>query len=308
MSCLDPAEIARVLTLELDEPHFAECLPCRRRLEADRATRDVLRSLPVPALTQSHRRALAAELIATADHRPRRRGFTRIAIGGGLAVAAALALALWPRSLRPESVTVALDSREPIALASRSAAPEDEPPRADLDLPAAPAIAAASGARFEHRVGADRDAITLIDGVLDLDTRGKRAVDVAVGDTAIAVTDAAVHIEAHRRSVVSVKVVVGAARIDSAEHHLVLQRDSEWLPAPSAKTRSLTAFRDAWIALRGGRNADAMRLFDSVVDPVVLEEASWWAQVAARRANDPSADDRLAKFRQAFPQSDYTRP
>ena len=118
-------------------------------------------------------------------------------------------------------------------------------------------------------------------------------------------------LQARTRSIVSVRVIVGSARIDSPDEHVTLQRDSEWIPAPpapapsSARARSLAAFRDAWIALRAGVNREAIALFDSVTDEVALEEAQYWAIIAARRANDPSLATRIAAFLRAFPRSEY---
>lgn len=311
MSCLDAAQIARALTLGLDEPHFRECLDCRRRLEADRTTRDALRVLPVPALTAAHRASLAAEILASADQRrPRRRRSRWIAAAGGaLAMAAAVSLvAWWPRT--PESLaapSASIETDEVVAVGGSSIAHEDAPPSI-----AAPVIEATRGTTFRHATGIDRDVVTLVDGALELDTRFARKVDVRVGDSIVRVENAAVKIEARTRSIVSVRVIVGAARIESPAQHVTLQRDSEWIPAPpttssapTEKVRSLAAFRDAWIALRAGRNRDAMELFDSVTDAVALEEASYWAVIAARRANDASMASRIATFLRTFPQSEY---
>jgi len=312
VSCLDAAQIARALTVGLDDPHFRECLDCRRRLEADRTTRDALRVLPVPALTSAQRETLAAEILAIADQRrlPRRRSRWIAAAGGALAMAATVSLvAWWPRT--PESLVASpapsSETDEVVAVAGSSIAHEDAPP-----LIAAPVIEATRGTTFRHATGTDRDVVTLVDGALELDTRFARKVDVRVGDSVVRVENAAVKIEARTRSIVSVRVIVGAARIDSPAQHVTLQRDSEWIPAPpattstpTAKARSLAAFRDAWIALRAGRNRDAMELFDSVTDAVALEEASYWAVIAARRANDASMANRIATFLRTFPQSEY---
>src|SRR5262249_32556942 len=152
MSCLDAAEIARVVTLELDDPHVSSCIACRRRLDADRTTRAALRSLPVPALSPSHKRALAAELIATLDHRPRRRRPSGRVAAGMFAAAAAFALAVWPRGSvidDPIAAPAAAD-RESIALASRSVAADDAPVAVDEPALAAPRIAATTGTRFDH--------------------------------------------------------------------------------------------------------------------------------------------------------------
>jgi hypothetical protein len=314
-SCLDPGQIARVLSLGIDEPHLRECLDCRRRFDADRATRDALRVLPVPALSRARREALAAEIIASADHRPLRRRRTRLvaAVSSAIAMAATVSLVAWwpqtPVSIAASSVVES--PSEATAIRSASVASDDAPPDVEVAAFAPPVIAATRGTTFRHATGIDRDVVTLVDGALELDTRSARRVDVRVGDSIVRVENAAVKIEARTRSIVSVRVIVGSARIDSPDEHVTLQRDSEWIPAPpaapesSAKARSLAAFRDAWIALRAGRNREAMSLFDGVTDEVALEEASYWAVIAARRANDPSLDTRIAAFLRAFPRSEY---
>lgn len=311
---LDPGQIARAVTLGLDDPHLRECLDCRRRLEADRATRDALRGVPAPRLSSAHREALAAELLATAQHRParhpRRLGVTIAASASAVAIAAAVTLvAWWPRTEAADTApAIASTGTEVTGVQAWSVAHEDAPPAI-----AAPAIAATRGTTFRHATGGDHDVVTLVDGALELDTRFARSVDVRVGDSVVRVENAAVTIEARTRAIVSVRVIVGAARIDSPEQHVTLQRDSEWIPAPPARTvhvptekaRSLAAFRDAWIALRAGNNRDAMALFDSVTDDVALEEASYWAVIAARRAGDASLPSRIARFLATFPQSEY---
>lgn len=287
MRCLDAAELARLVTTGADEPHLSECLPCRRRFEADVAARDALRVLPRPVLGAAHKRALAAELIARAQAEPdrpsRRTGW--MAAAGALAAALAL-IAAWPSrvaAIAPAApaATVAEDT----AMSSAMVALTEAPP---------PAMAPA------------RDTLVFAEGTLVLDTRGSRPVDVRVGTTMVRVDDASVKIRARRRSIVSVQVIVGAARIDSAEQHVTLQRDSLWLPGPTAQQRSLTAFRDGWLALRAGKHREAMQLFDQVTDPVAREEASYWAAIAAKRSGDGAlAAARLETFLREYPASEY---
>jgi hypothetical protein len=318
LKCLDSAHIARVLALDLDEPHVRDCLACRRRLEADRATRDLLRVLPAPALGTARRQALAAEILATAENLPRRRrrGRAFAAASGALAMAAAISLvAWWPREPASIVASPSVTSVETIAIGASSVESDDSPPAPAPQISRtidAPLIVATRGTTFRHATGADRDVVTLVDGALELDTRSARRVDVRVGESIVRVENASVKIEARTRSIISVRVIVGSARIDSPDEHVMLQRDSEWIPAPpaatkvsSAKAHSLAAFRDAWIALRAGENRDAMSLFDSVTDAVALEEARYWAVIAARRANDASLSNRIAAFLRAFPDSEY---
>jgi hypothetical protein len=307
VSCLDPAQIARAATLEALDPHARECFACRRKIDDDRATRDAVRRLAMPALATAHRKELAAEILARAAFLPHRRRWPT-AVAGVLAAAAATLVIAWPRHEIAQAPSLAATSEESTTIAASNRAPDDAPPAATgvaSQALRAPSVEATRGTAFEHRRGDRRDTVTLDDGALALDTRSSRPVDVRVGDTVVRVDDAAVTIRAHEHAIVSVHVVVGSAKIETDEQHVTLQREAIWTPGPTAKQRSLAAFRDAWIALRAGKHAEAIALFDQVTDPVALEEASYWAAVAARRANDPSADARAAKFLAAFPQSAY---
>lgn len=301
--CLPAADLARLVATGAEEPHLSECLPCRRRFEADTAARAAIRELPAPVLGAAHKRALAAELIARAQAEPvrRRRRLPLVAAAGALAAALALVVA-WPArtdAISPEAPDAV--AAEDTAMSSAMTALTEAPPGLG-----APALEASRGAVVSHAVGRERDTIVLADGTLAIDTRSARGVDVRVGDTVVRVQDASVTIRARKRAIVSVQVVVGAARIDSAEQHVTLQRDSLWLPGPTAQQRSLAAFRDGWIALRAGKHREAMALFDQVTDPVAREEASYWAAIAAKRSGDGAlATARLEKFLHDFPSSQY---
>jgi len=75
-------------------------------------------------------------------------------------------------------------------------------------------------------------------------------------------------------------------------------------PPPPEPDTSLAAFREGWTARDAGRNADAVAAFDRATDPVVAEEAMFWAAVCAGRAGD--RDDsarRLRAFLDKFPHS-----
>ena len=301
--CLDAATVARLVTTGAEDAHLSECLPCRRRFEADVLARDAIRELPLPLLGAAHKRALAAELIARAQAEPVRpsRRVPLMAAAGALAAALAL-IAAWPS--RPSAIAPPAPhtpAAEDTAMSSALPASTEAPPELG-----APALEASRGAVVSHAIGRERDTGVLGEGTLEIDTRWARGVDVRVGDTVVRVEDAAVTIRARKRSIVSVKVIVGAARVDSAEQHLTLQRDSIWLPGPTAQQRSLAAFRDGWIALRAGKHREAMQLFDQVTDPVAREEASYWAAIAAKRSGDGAlAAARLEKFLREFPASEY---
>lgn len=70
---------------------------------------------------------------------------------------------------------------------------------------------------------------------------------------------------------------------------------------------TLRAFREAWLALRAGRDADAVALFDTAAaNATVAEEAVYWAAIAATRAGDRTdGRARLRGFVQRFPRSPY---
>lgn len=299
MTCFDSAGIARAATLGDDHPHLAECLPCRRRLAADRSTRDRLRAIPVPALEDSRRRELAAELLAIAQHPlPPRRHTAAWAMSIG-ALAAAVALLVYRPAPEELSVMPVFPSVEPIATTSSSVAHLEAPPQL-----AAPRIEG-SGATFRHVIG-DRDTIALYDGAIEVDTRNTRDADVTIGEAIVRVTDAAVKIRAQGRSIVSVQVIFNSAEVTANGKQVTIQRDAMWLAGPSAKQQSLAAFRDGWMALRAGRHREAMALFDRVTDPIVIEEATYWAAIAAQRSGDAElARTRLEAFARRFPSSPY---
>ena len=307
--CLDAGALARLVTTGAEEPHLTECLPCRRRFEADTAARAAIRELPTPVLRADHKRSLAAELIARAQAEPEpapaRRRWPIIASSIAALAAAAALVAAWPSRtavVSPEAPeTSATWIAEDTAMSVAAVAQIELPPALS-----APSLEASRGAVLSHAVGAERDTVVLTDGTLALDTRSSRGVDVRVGDTVVRVEDASVTIRAHKQAIVSVQVIVGAARIDGFDQHVTLQRDSIWLPGPTAQQRSLTAFRDGWLALRAGKHREAMALFDQVTDPVAREEASYWAAIAAQRSGDAAlAAARLEKFLREYPASEY---
>ena len=300
MTCLSPAQVARVASGELESVHASECLACRRRVDDDRQTRQLLGALPAPRLTRKH--AIAAELFARIEQRgsptpARRYGWFAV---GAMAAAAAASMLLLVRDHTTAPVP-AIATGETVDVATSLAAREQVAPA----LPA-PRIDASSGARISHVVGDERDVVTLADGTLEIDTRASRDVDVRVGNTIVHIADAAVTIRARKQAIVNVHVVVGAAHIEAPDGHVTLERDALWTPSPTATQLSLAAFRDGWIALRAGQHREAIAQFDRVTDPVVLEEAMYWSVIAAHRAGDRElARERTAAFLRAFPQSDY---
>ena len=80
-------------------------------------------------------------------------------------------------------------------------------------------------------------------------------------------------------------------------------------PAPELPRRSsaaVRAFQIGWEALRDSRYADAILAFDRATDPSVVEDARYWAAVAAARAGlAPDAQARLRAFLKEFPGSPH---
>lgn len=299
MTCLDSRELARAATTGELLPHVDDCLDCRRQLEQQRAVRAALRELPTPRLDGAHRRALKAETLAAIAAHPRRRSPWRLAVATvALAAAAVLVVSLHaPRATITAAPAAASDA---IAHTDRAVAHEQAPP------PARAPLIAGTGAVLSHTQGEQRDALALADGTVDIDTRGTRDVDVHIGRTVVHVDEASVRIRAKAHAIVSVEVVVGSARIVGPDQRVTLEHDTLWTAEPPAISLALASFRNAWLALRAGRDHEAIVLFDRATDPTVAEEASYWAAVAARRAGDEAdARERFTEFLARFPASPY---
>ena len=107
--------------------------------------------------------------------------------------------------------------------------------------------------------------------------------------------------------IVATHVFAGTAELTRPGHRDVLEAGEEWVapatvqPTPRA---SLDAFRIGWEALRDKRYADAIEALDRASDPVVAEDAVFWAAIACERAGDlPAATARLQAFIAHFPDS-----
>jgi TolA-binding protein len=88
--------------------------------------------------------------------------------------------------------------------------------------------------------------------------------------------------------------------------HPVHQRPPAPEPPQDARSVSLATFRTGWEALHEGRNTDAIAAFDRATDPVVAEDAAFWAAVATERAGDAEAAARRYRaFLDRFPQSPH---
>jgi tetratricopeptide (TPR) repeat protein len=169
--------------------------------------------------------------------------------------------------------------------------------------PAAKGAATISGdADFTRDAYATHDSIQLRDGTISIDARDRFPVAVAIGDTTINVANAHVEIRAAHGVIVSAHAFAGSVERTSPESKAIISAGEVWTPAPPAA--ALAAFRAGWSALHEGRNADALAAFERASDPVIAEEAAFWAAVAAQRADDrEGAAQRFRAFLDAYPQS-----
>ncbi len=175
-------------------------------------------------------------------------------------------------------------------------------PAHDATAPRQSATVVGDGADFTRDTGAQRDTVQLHDGTISIDARDRAPVSVAIGDTTIHVRDAHVEIRAADGVIVSAQAFAGSVERTSPESRAVISEGEIWT-APPAES-SLAAFRIGWKALHEGRNDAALAAFDRAGDPVVAEEAAFWAAVAAQRAGDrDGASQRFRAFIDAYPHS-----
>jgi hypothetical protein len=291
--------------VELDA-HVAECTRCARELELQRQLIARARSIAVPVLTRPRRMALAAETLARADA-ARHRG-ARITLTAGFALAAgvAIVIAFSPMHERPPALVA---EPAPIDLPVPVDVPElpvpapmpipMPPPVVPRPVAPRPAALASSDGILERTRLRGRDTIHLHDGTLVVDARDRAPVSVIAGDVTVAVADSRIKIVAVDDLAVSVHVVAGAAEVGSDK----LAGGATWTP-PVTPATSLAMFRAGWKALRDERYGTALAAFDLARDPVVAEDAAYWAAVAASRAGrDREARTRFEAFLKDFPDS-----
>jgi TolA-binding protein len=163
--------------------------------------------------------------------------------------------------------------------------------------------------------------VQVADGAVTIDARGRRTTEVRVGAARLTVADAQVRVVARASQLIQVKVLRARSRSRSPTGGGVVDVGEVWrAPLPAAappppppasrpagapeRSAAVDAFRIGWDALHAGRNADAIAAFDRATDPLVREDASYWAAVAAARAGDEQdARRRLRAFLAAFPSS-----
>lgn len=314
--------------------HAATCSSCAAALAAEQAARAALAGVPAIRLDGARRAAIRATLLATSDAmfipgpRP---GRGRYAIAIGLVAAAAAAVialgavagrARWNApdpvargSVAPGSNTAPI---APAASAPRVVPDPPDPARAPAPEQAPAAAIASRGARLER----DGDAVRVTEGAVTIDARGRRATEVRVGAARVTVANAQVRVVVRASQLFQVKVLAGSAEVTVARQVWVVDVGEVWPAAPAAapppaprplasrpadvpaRSAAVDAFRIGWEALHAGRHADAIAAFDRATDPLVREDASYWAAVAAARAGDAQdARRRLRAFLAAFPSS-----
>ena len=331
MSCPSRARLAAAgagedITAEL---HAESCPRCCAELEAMATVVRVARAAPTPALSAERRARIAALAMAmagaepSAPHRraPRRRWIGALAVA---AIAAAVAIAAFPRREQPAPPATGGIAAAPSAVAPpgraraadepRAAAPPATEPRLTDAAPgsaaAAPhrSIAAAAPSSRPHAATARPPVAPPRDGTATFDARITAPVQVVAGDTSLRIAGSKAEVTAHGGTVTMVRVFAGSVEVVHAGTRQIVETGEIWVrpdaPPAEAEAASLHAFEQGWIALRELRDRDAVAAFDRAVDPVVAEDAAYWAAVASERSGDRSAAARrLHAFLARFPAS-----
>lgn len=289
--------------------HARDCLRCRTLLQEQRDLISAARSLAPPRLAPERRAALAAEVMAQGDAldvAPRWRGERMMVVAASIVAAAA-------------AVILVIASRR--ATAPSPAAPDiasvDEPAvryaqRAHLDpvAPPRPADIVATGADFARALDGDQDVVTLRDGELSVDATAREPITIVAGDTRVRIASSRAKVVARRGVIVTTHVFAGSAQITKRGQLQVIEAGDVWVrepevaAAPSPAEDSLAAFRTGWEELRAHHHPQAIAAFDRATDPVVAEDAAFWAAIATERAGDlDGAATRLRGFLDRFPAS-----
>lgn len=332
MSCASLDQVAAAAAGEADAgalAHAAVCTTCRAALADQRAMRVRLAALPpVPPLAPARRSALAAELLARSDIAPRPRALAPAIAVGVLAIAAAITLVVVTRqranapgeraplartiTAAPARPLVATGDRDAGADPSPEGGAEPAPAVVPAPEPAERPARIAGRADFTRRAAHGRDVVDLRDGELTVDTRRARAVDVTRGPTELRIRGAKASIVARAGVIEQVRVFAGSVELVDADTRTVITAGVIWqrpAPPPPAEARPAPdpeAFREGWQALRQDRHADAIAAFDRATGEAVVEDATFWAAVAAERAGDRAdAARRYTEFLARFPRSPH---
>lgn len=312
MSCPGPARIAAAVAGE--DPsvidHARECLNCRALLRDQQLVVDAARVLGRPRLRPERRAALAAEVMAQSDLdvHPPWRGERVMAIAAGIVAAAAVLTIVFatetPIGRTPEAPQIATTEEPALESSLRTQLePVAKPQRASL---------IASGADYARIQRGDQDVVTLREGVLSVDATASDPVMIISGDTRVVIADSRAKVVARRGVIVTTSVFAGTAQVTTTGGRLqVIDAGDVWMrepdatePQPVPPTDSLAAFRQGWEALRAHQHPQAVVAFDRATDPVVAEDAAFWAAIATERAGDlDGAATRLRSFLDRFPTS-----
>ena len=319
--------------------HLDGCAPCRALVAEQREVVALAAAMPAPrAPSRSHREELAAEIMARADVaeapiddaaesreldviQRRRRRVAGVIFATTIAAAAALVIVAMTSAPAPQSAEVA--TVEP---ATPPVPPAPPAPPSVPDVRPAPELAGVTGAKaqFTRETTAGTDVVQLRDGELAIDALATRAVEIVAGTTRIAIpTSTRAAVVARAGVIESVTVFAGSVEVIAGDHKATVAAGTAWerttlkvateKPAkPEASdaertalaTSSLAAFREGWTALRTGNHQAAIEAFDRATDPVVAEDATYWAANATERAGDrQGAAKRYADFVARFPAS-----
>lgn len=309
MRCPAPGELARIASGELDDDHVAGCVACRAALADQRAVRELVRRAPAPPLPRPRREAIAAEVLArsyaAAERRDRPRWAMRAGLAtAGLAAAIAVALLVLPRDRpRPTVARVELASLEPVSLAVRGVELEVAPPRP----PPPPAVIRPGAlAELTRLTLEDRDVLELRNGSVTIDARNAREVEITLRGTTVHVDHGKICVVARGGVIETVSVFAGSAEVSARGKAVVVEAGMVWVPDAVGAGPAMREFQAGWSALRGGDLRGARAAFDRARDPVVAEDAAYWAAVAAERADDRGeAARRFASFVDLFPGSPH---
>lgn len=247
---------------------------------------ELAQRLPWKPLAEERRRRLAAEVMAQADFavvRSRRRTWAIAVAAVALAASSVIVVGL-RRGHSAAAPSIATGSSPELVETRARTTEQVETPPAEASI--------ADGHGVVH----------LDDGELTIDTRMRGPVTVVAGDTRVTITSSRATVVARKGVIVTAQVFAGTAQIEAAGQTRIVEAGEVWTPSPAAS--SLQLFRVGYEALRGGRFAEAIAAFDRATDPVVVEDAQFWAAIAAERAGDrDDAARRLRAFMDAFPAS-----
>jgi TolA-binding protein len=195
-------------------------------------------------------------------------------------------LLLGSRHQRAHAPVVAMPAEEPLAVEvlDRATVPDDRAPETELGD------------------GRDHDVLELRDGELAIDTRAHKPVTVVAGGTRVTIAKSRATVVARGGVIVTAQVFAGTAEISEGGHRRVVEAGEVWTPSPAVT--ALDSFRTGYEAMRAGHFTDAIAAFDQATDPVVIEDAQFWAAISCERAGQrEEAERRLRAFIAAFPSS-----